>query len=88
MIQPRGKVDLSSPVTMQLTGGSGGPLLQARLGDVLELKFEMMALDSQMDFFIKECVAERGGPLPPCKIYYSLLYLAANIRKSEEGMRA
>lgn len=41
------------------------PILQAKLGDILELRWEMMALDDTMDFFVRECVAERGGSVVP-----------------------
>lgn len=31
---------------------------------MLELRWEMMALDDELDFFVRECVAERGGSSP------------------------
>lgn len=61
VIQPRGKIELDSPVMMQMMGAGDAPVLQAKLGDILELRWEMMALDEQMDFFVRECHAEPGG---------------------------
>ncbi|CDW56151.1 PAN 1 and Zona pellucida domain containing protei n [Trichuris trichiura] len=58
-IHPRGKVELSSPVVMNMAG-NGQNVLQAKLGEMLELKWEMMVQDSTLDFFVKQCVAERG----------------------------
>lgn len=37
------------------------PVVQAKLGDILELRWEIMALDEMLDFFIRDCVAEPGG---------------------------
>ncbi|KRY84569.1 Uncharacterized protein T4D_6680 [Trichinella pseudospiralis] len=59
-IHPRGKVELSSPVVMNMAG-NGQSVLQAKLGEMLELKWEMMIQESNLDFFVKQCVAERGG---------------------------
>ncbi|KRZ92652.1 Uncharacterized protein T08_13896, partial [Trichinella sp. T8] len=59
-IHPRGKVELSSPVVMNMAG-NGQSVLQAKLGEMLELKWEMMVQESNLDFFVKQCVAERGG---------------------------
>uniref|UniRef100_A0A7E4VYW4 ZP domain-containing protein n=1 Tax=Panagrellus redivivus TaxID=6233 RepID=A0A7E4VYW4_PANRE len=64
LIQPRGKIELGNPVLMQMNpveGGAGGSVLQAKLGDILELKWEIMAMDEELDFFVKDCVAEAGG---------------------------
>uniref|UniRef100_A0A5S6QAT7 ZP domain-containing protein n=1 Tax=Trichuris muris TaxID=70415 RepID=A0A5S6QAT7_TRIMR len=58
-IHPRGKVELSSPVVMNMAG-NGQNVLQAKLGEMLELKWEMMVQDSTLDFIVKQCVAERG----------------------------
>ncbi len=35
-------------------------------GDILELRWEMMALDDQLDFFVSDCVAQKGGTV--CKV--------------------
>ena len=61
VIQPRGKIELSSPVMMEMTmpgapaskDGEQAPILQAKLGEMLELRWELMALDTEMDFFVK-----------------------------------
>uniref|UniRef100_A0AC35U0H5 ZP domain-containing protein n=1 Tax=Rhabditophanes sp. KR3021 TaxID=114890 RepID=A0AC35U0H5_9BILA len=61
-IKPRGKIELGNPVLMQMNAGSGDhqPVLQAKLGDILELKWEIMAMDDELDFFVKDCHAEPG----------------------------
>lgn len=51
---------IGSPVSMQLNGGGGFAALQAKLGDPLELHWEMMTLDDDLDFFVQRCVAEPG----------------------------
>lgn len=61
VIQPRGKIELESPIMMQMMGHGDTPILQAKLGDILELRWEMMALDEEMDFFVRDCFAEPGG---------------------------
>ncbi|KAH7723892.1 PAN domain-containing protein [Aphelenchoides avenae] len=63
LIQPRGKIELGNPVLMQMNSGSGGhqPVVQAKLGDILELRWEIMAMDEELDFFVRECTAEPGG---------------------------
>lgn len=33
---------------------------QAKLGDILELRWEIMAMDDELDFFVKECFAAPG----------------------------
>ncbi|KHJ75136.1 zona pellucida-like domain protein, partial [Oesophagostomum dentatum] len=35
-------------------------VLQAKLGDILELRWEIMAMDDELDFFVKDCYAEPG----------------------------
>ncbi|KAI3420261.1 hypothetical protein GPALN_003577 [Globodera pallida] len=76
LIQPRGKIELGNPVLMQMmpmrearseeaAGKPSGtelrePLLQAKLGDILELRWELMAMDDELDFFVKDCYAEPG----------------------------
>ncbi|CAJ0574391.1 unnamed protein product, partial [Mesorhabditis spiculigera] len=60
LIQPRGKIELGNPVAMQMTGEGDAPLSQAKLGDILELKWEILAMDDELDFFVKDCVAEPG----------------------------
>ena len=62
LIQPRGKIELGNPVLMQLLNGDGTeqPLVQAKLGDILELRWEIMAMDDELDFFVKNCHAEPG----------------------------
>uniref|UniRef100_A0A914XJN3 PAN domain-containing protein n=1 Tax=Plectus sambesii TaxID=2011161 RepID=A0A914XJN3_9BILA len=65
VIQPRGKIELDSPVMMELMGAGDTPVLQAKLGDILELRWEMMALDEEMDFFVRDCYAEPGGIVQP-----------------------
>uniref|UniRef100_A0A1I8A5G4 ZP domain-containing protein n=1 Tax=Steinernema glaseri TaxID=37863 RepID=A0A1I8A5G4_9BILA len=63
LIQPRGKIELGNPVLMQMNSGSGEhmPVLQAKLGDILELRWEIMAMDEELDFLVKDCFAEPGG---------------------------
>ncbi|VDM45224.1 unnamed protein product [Toxocara canis] len=63
LIQPRGKIELGNPVLMQMLSGQGEhqPVLQAKLGDILELRWEMMAMDEELDFFVRDCFAEPGG---------------------------
>uniref|UniRef100_A0AC34QZT2 Uncharacterized protein n=1 Tax=Panagrolaimus sp. JU765 TaxID=591449 RepID=A0AC34QZT2_9BILA len=63
LIQPRGKIELGNPVLMQMNAANGehGSVLQAKLGDILELKWEIMAMDEELDFFVKDCFAEAGG---------------------------
>ncbi|KAK0425130.1 hypothetical protein QR680_009048 [Steinernema hermaphroditum] len=63
LIQPRGKIELGNPVLMQMNSGSGehAPVLQAKLGDILELRWEIMAMDEELDFFVKDCFAEPGA---------------------------
>ncbi|VDK45945.1 unnamed protein product [Anisakis simplex] len=58
-----GKIELGNPVLMQMLSGEGGhqPVLQAKLGDILELRWEIMAMDEELDFFVRECYAEPGG---------------------------
>uniref|UniRef100_A0A7I4XSG9 PAN-1 domain containing protein n=1 Tax=Haemonchus contortus TaxID=6289 RepID=A0A7I4XSG9_HAECO len=61
LIQPRGKIELGNPVFMQLVSGDGEqPVVQAKLGDILELRWEIMAMDDELDFFVKDCFAEPG----------------------------
>ncbi|VDM85421.1 unnamed protein product, partial [Strongylus vulgaris] len=58
LIQPRGKIELGNPVFMQLVSGEGEqPVVQAKLGDILELRWEIMAMDDELDFFVKDCFA-------------------------------
>uniref|UniRef100_A0A914NET2 Uncharacterized protein n=1 Tax=Meloidogyne incognita TaxID=6306 RepID=A0A914NET2_MELIC len=45
LIQPRGKIELGNP---------------AKLGDILELKWEIMAMDEELDFLVRDCFAEPG----------------------------
>ena len=46
---------------MQLVSGDGEqPIIQAKLGDILELRWEIMAMDDELDFFVKNCHAEPG----------------------------
>lgn len=61
-IKPRGKIELGNPVLMQMNAGTGDhqPILQAKLGDILELRWEIMAMDEELDFFVKDCHAEPG----------------------------
>jgi len=63
LIQPRGKIELGNPVLMQMNAANGehGSVLKAKLGDILELKWEIMAMDEELDFFVKDCFAEAGG---------------------------
>uniref|UniRef100_A0A9J2P8T1 ZP domain-containing protein n=1 Tax=Ascaris lumbricoides TaxID=6252 RepID=A0A9J2P8T1_ASCLU len=63
LIQPRGKIELGNPVLMQMLSGQGvhQPVLQAKLGDILELRWEIMAMDEELDFFVRDCFAEPGG---------------------------
>ena len=63
LIQPRGKIELGNPVLMQMNAadGASGSVLQAKLGDILELKWEIMAMDEELDFFVKDCFAEAGS---------------------------
>lgn len=63
LIQPRGKIELGNPVLMQMNApgnGSNHPAVQAKLGDILELRWEIMAMDEELDFFVKDCFAEPG----------------------------
>lgn len=63
LIQPRGKIELGNPVLMQMNvpgNDSNHPAVQAKLGDVLELRWEIMAMDEELDFFVKDCFAEPG----------------------------
>ncbi|CAI4221215.1 unnamed protein product [Auanema sp. JU1783] len=60
LIQPRGKIELGNPVFMQLLGEGEQPLTQAKLGDILELRWEIMAMDDELDFFVRKCHAEPG----------------------------
>uniref|UniRef100_A0A0N4ZNC4 Apple domain-containing protein n=1 Tax=Parastrongyloides trichosuri TaxID=131310 RepID=A0A0N4ZNC4_PARTI len=62
-IKPRGKIELGNPVLMQMNSGAGDhqPVLQAKLGDILELRWEIMAMDEELDFFVKDCIAEPGS---------------------------
>ena len=57
MINPRGRIELTSPVMMEMkmSGSSAddGAILQATLGEFIELKWELMSLEDQMDFFVK-----------------------------------
>ncbi|KAL3125932.1 hypothetical protein niasHT_009461 [Heterodera trifolii] len=80
LIQPRGKIELGNPVLMQMmpmrevrsedaagkpsTTELREPLLQAKLGDILELRWELMAMDDELDFLVKDCYAE-PGIVPP-----------------------
>ncbi|GMR53418.1 hypothetical protein PMAYCL1PPCAC_23613, partial [Pristionchus mayeri] len=34
---------------------------QAKLGDMMTLRWEIMAMDEELDFFVKECTAEPGN---------------------------
>lgn len=36
-------------------------MFQAKLGDILELRWEIMAMDQELDFFVRECFAEPGS---------------------------
>ncbi|PAV81635.1 hypothetical protein WR25_17484 isoform H [Diploscapter pachys] len=76
LIQPKGKIELGNPVLMQILTAEGeNPLVQvslklgkirnklnvqAKLGDILELRWEIMAMDDELDFFVKECFAAPG----------------------------
>nr|CAD2127920.1 unnamed protein product [Meloidogyne enterolobii] len=66
LIQPRGKIELGNPVLMQMgpvrseRQSGEGPLIQAKLGDILELKWEIMAMDEELDFLVRDCFAEPG----------------------------
>ncbi|VDO92676.1 unnamed protein product [Soboliphyme baturini] len=64
IINPRGKVTLTSPIMLQL-GGHGQSVLRARLGEMLELKWQMMVPGLNLDFFVQTCVAERGDFFQP-----------------------
>lgn len=33
---------------------------QAKLGDMMTLRWEIMAMDEELDFFVRECTAEPG----------------------------
>ncbi|VDO15087.1 unnamed protein product [Brugia timori] len=60
LIQPRGKIELGNPVLMQMLSGQGEPVLQAKLGDILQLRWEIMSMDEELDFFVRDCFAEPG----------------------------
>lgn len=72
LIQPRGKIELGNPVLMQMSPFHSdnqdddddkipsGPLVQAKLGDILELRWEIMAMDDELDFLVRDCHAEPG----------------------------
>lgn len=67
-IRPQGKIELSSPVMMQMLSAGGPeeeqtPMIRAEIGDILELRWNMMAFDDSLDFFVRECTAEKGGPV-------------------------
>ncbi|VDK88808.1 unnamed protein product [Litomosoides sigmodontis] len=66
LIQPRGKIELGNPVLMQMLSGQGEyqPVLQAKLGDILQLRWEMMTMDEELDFFVRHCFAEPGSATP------------------------
>jgi hypothetical protein len=68
LIQPRGKIELGNPVLMQMgaisrrdSRESGHGQVQAKLGDILELRWEIMAMDAELDFLVKDCYAEPGA---------------------------
>ncbi|GMT28150.1 hypothetical protein PFISCL1PPCAC_19447 [Pristionchus fissidentatus] len=62
LIQPRGKIELGNPVAMQMLAGDGkSPVVQAKLGDMMTLRWEIMAMDEELDFFVRECHAEPGS---------------------------
>jgi hypothetical protein len=46
---------------MMAKGDAQKPVIQAKLGDILELRWEIMAMDEELDFFVKSCTAEPGG---------------------------
>lgn len=48
---------------MMMKGGQQKPIIQAKLGDILELRWEIMAMDEELDFFVKSCTAEPGTPI-------------------------
>lgn len=47
---------------MMMKGEAHRPVIQAKLGDILELRWEIMAMDEELDFFVKSCTAEPGVP--------------------------
>ncbi|CAD5206096.1 unnamed protein product [Bursaphelenchus okinawaensis] len=64
LIQPRGKIELGNPVMMQMSMANSTetkPVIHAKLGDILELHWEIMAMDEELDFFVRDCYAEAGG---------------------------
>ncbi|CAD5208767.1 unnamed protein product [Bursaphelenchus xylophilus] len=64
LIQPRGKIELGNPVMMQMSMANSSetkPVIHAKLGDILELHWEIMAMDEELDFFVRDCFAEAGG---------------------------
>ena len=65
LINPKGKIELGNPVLMQMNAGDGAgagqPVIQAKLGDILELRWEIMAMDEELDFLVKDCFAEPGS---------------------------
>lgn len=46
---------------MMMKGEGQKPVIQAKLGDILELRWEIMAMDEELDFFVKSCTAEPGA---------------------------
>ncbi|OZC08932.1 hypothetical protein X798_04019 [Onchocerca flexuosa] len=59
LVQPRGKIELGNPVLMQMLSGQG-EYQPAKLGDILQLRWEIMAMDEELDFFVRDCFAEPG----------------------------
>ncbi|CAI4231348.1 unnamed protein product [Auanema sp. JU1783] len=61
LIKPKGKIELGNPVFMQLLGEAGQPIISANIGDSLQLRFEIMAMEDELDFFVRKCHAYPGG---------------------------
>jgi hypothetical protein len=67
-INPLGKIDIATPVMMRMLSADGpGPVLKAQIGDMIDLDWQMMNIEDDMDFFVRECIAEEGGDLTPPK---------------------